>query len=187
VLLVGERVRLYYRELLAALDFSKHIKSLRQKFGLSQQQFANLINIPVPLVKQWERGQVQPPARYRQQIVMAEAMGVQALYKVGADSNGSLLHEPGITYFLEQEITPTIDFSTDPEIVRTVVEGERLTYGHLFNPAFADEILLIDPLPHQHLAVYDHMLKQTRLRFLLADDTGETIMTGLYPPVEFQM
>src|SRR6266567_3528651 len=75
-----------------------------------------------------------------------------------------------------------VDFTSDPEVVRTVVEGERLTYGHLFNPAFATEISLIDPLPHQRIAVYDHMLKQTRLRFLLADDAGagKTIMTGLY-------
>ena len=63
-------------------DFSKRIKSLRQKFGLSQQQFADLIDISVPLLKRWERGQMQPPARYRQQIVMAETMGVQALYMV---------------------------------------------------------------------------------------------------------
>src|SRR5260370_25153869 len=79
---------------------------------------------------------------------------------------------------------PPIDFSADPQIVRTVVEGERLTYGHLSNPAFAAEISLIDPLPHQRLAVYDHMLKQTRLRFLLADDAGagKAIMTGLFSP-----
>src|SRR5947209_16638333 len=77
---------------------------------------------------------------------------------------------------------PPIDFSAGPQIVRTVVEGERLTYGHLSNPTFATEISRIDPLPHQRLAVYDHMLKQTRLRFLLADDAGagKTIMTGLY-------
>src|SRR6266852_587284 len=77
---------------------------------------------------------------------------------------------------------PPIDFSADPEIVRTVVEGERLTFGHLYNPAFSAEISLIDPWPHQRLAVYDHLLKQTRLRFLLADDAGagKTIMTGLY-------
>src|SRR6266545_3075140 len=77
---------------------------------------------------------------------------------------------------------PDIDFSADPEIVRAVAEGERLTYGHLFNPAFATENSLIDPLPHQRIAVYEHMLEQTRLRFLLADDAGagKTIMTGLY-------
>ena len=41
---------------------------------------------------------------------------------------------------------------------------------------------LIDPLPHQRIAVYEQMLGQTPLRFLLADDAGagKTIMTGLY-------
>ena len=76
----------------------------------------------------------------------------------------------------------TLDFTTSPAIVRAVVEGERLSLGHLFNPAFATEISRIDPLPHQRIAVYQHMLPQPRLRFLLADDAGagKTIMAGLY-------
>jgi hypothetical protein len=112
--------------------------------------------------------------------VLAETEGMQAFHK--SASNMRLLHDPGTTYTLEPEHDAPIDFSADPEIVRTVVEGERLTYVHLFNPAFAAKISLIDPLPHQRIAVYDHMLKQTRLRFLLADDAGagKTIMTGLY-------
>jgi hypothetical protein len=75
-----------------------------------------------------------------------------------------------------------IDFGGDPELVRLIVEAERLTYGHLFSPSFATEISLIDPLPHQRIAVYEHMLTQPRLRFLLADDAGagKTIMAGLY-------
>ena len=77
---------------------------------------------------------------------------------------------------------PLIDFRADPDIVRAVAEGERLSYGHQANPRFAIEISLIDPLPHQILAVYKHMLPQQPLRFLLADDAGagKTIMTGLY-------
>lgn len=77
---------------------------------------------------------------------------------------------------------PLIDFITDPEVVRVVAEGERLAFGHLFNPTFAVETALIDPLPHQRIAVYQHLLTQTRLRFLLADDAGagKTIMGGLY-------
>ncbi|HRR86163.1 MAG TPA: helicase-related protein, partial [Phycisphaerae bacterium] len=49
-------------------------------------------------------------------------------------------------------------------------------------PVFATEISQIDPLPHQRIAVYEQMLKQFPLRFLLADDAGagKTIMTGLY-------
>jgi len=74
------------------------------------------------------------------------------------------------------------DFTADPERVRLVVEAERLSVGHLFSPAFAIETSAIDPLPHQRIAVYEFMLPQIRLRFLLADDAGagKTIMTGLY-------
>lgn len=78
--------------------------------------------------------------------------------------------------------TNTLGFTADPEVVRVVAEGERLAYGHLVNPAFAVETSLIDPLPHQRIAVYQHLLTQIRLRFLLADDAGagKTIMAGLY-------
>src|SRR2546427_6976443 len=67
---------------------------------------------------------------------------------------------------------PHLDFTCPSQVVRAVAEGERLTFGYLFNPAFAAEISLIDTLPHQRIAVYDHMLRETRLRFLLADDAG---------------
>lgn len=75
-----------------------------------------------------------------------------------------------------------IDFAGTPEVVGAIAEATRLAYGHLFNPAFATEISLIDPLPHQRIAVYEHMLGLSPLRFLLADDAGagKTIMTGLY-------
>jgi superfamily II DNA or RNA helicase len=78
--------------------------------------------------------------------------------------------------------TPAINFAAHPEVVRVVAEGERLAFGHLVNPAFAVETALIDPLPHQRIAVYQHLLNQARLRFLLADDAGagKTIMAGLY-------
>jgi hypothetical protein len=83
---------------------------------------------------------------------------------------------------VNQPSPSTIDFSTSPEVVRVVAEGERLGFGHLFNPAFSVETALIDPLPHQRIAVYQYLLTQTRLRFLLADDAGagKTIMAGLY-------
>jgi SNF2 family DNA or RNA helicase len=40
----------------------------------------------------------------------------------------------------------------------------------------------LQPYAHQDEAVFDHMLPQPRLRFLLADEpgTGKTIMTGMY-------
>jgi superfamily II DNA or RNA helicase len=77
---------------------------------------------------------------------------------------------------------PDLDISADAARVRAVVHAERLAYGHLANSAFATETALIDPLPHQRIAVYQRMLPQPRLRFLLADDAGagKTIMAGLY-------
>jgi superfamily II DNA or RNA helicase len=83
---------------------------------------------------------------------------------------------------LNTEATFPTDFLAAPDVVRTFVEGQRLAYGHLFNSTFATETSRIDPLPHQLIAVYDHLLKQPRLRFLLGDDAGagKTIMTGLY-------
>jgi len=78
--------------------------------------------------------------------------------------------------------TSSIDFLGDAESARLLVESERLSYGFQSNGTFATETSLIEPLPHQYLAVYEHMLPQARLRFLLADDAGagKTIMSGLY-------
>lgn len=73
-------------------------------------------------------------------------------------------------------------FGADPELVRQVAEGCRLSHAYLFDPFFAGETALIDALPHQFTAVYDHLIPQPRLRFLLADDAGagKTVMAGLY-------
>jgi len=94
--------------------------------------------------------------------------------------------QPGIsdkwaTYATAPAIS-AMDFRAESETVRLFVEGERLRYGHLFSATFGVEIAQIDPVPHQIIAVYQNMLPQPRLRFLLADDAGagKTIMTGLY-------
>ena len=73
-------------------------------------------------------------------------------------------------------------FRADANLVRLIAEAHRLQHAYLFNPIFATETSLIDPLPHQFIAVYEHLLKHVPLRFLLADDAGagKTIMTGLY-------
>ncbi len=77
---------------------------------------------------------------------------------------------------------PPLDFGGAAEAVAAAAEALRLAHGHRFNPAFAAETARIDPLPHQRIAVYERMLPQDPLRFLLADDAGagKTIMTGLY-------
>ena len=73
------------------------------------------------------------------------------------------------------------DFSADPEAFKLAAEAYRIHLAHLFDPVLAVHTSLIDPLPHQIIAVYEQMLPRQPLRFLLADDpgAGKTIMAGL--------
>lgn len=161
-------------------DYSDRIRQLRVGLGLTQTRLAELMGVSYASVNRWENGQSRPGTLAWEKILRGEALGIDGLRADYVPE--SRVGDPEAVYVAEATAEPAIDFSSDPEAVRLVAEGERLTYGHLFNPAFAAEVSLIDPLPHQRIAVYEHMLSQTRLRFLLADDAGagKTIMTGLY-------
>ena len=148
-------------------DYSEQVKQLRGRLGLTQVELAKKIGVSFATVNRWENAQVKPSPIY-----------------------WNLLRQ--LEFVVEEESAPygrpakpeerTLDFTAPSNVVKTVAEGERLSFGHLANPAFATEISSIDPLPHQRIAVYDFMLKHPRLRFLLADDAGagKTIMSGLY-------
>ena len=167
------------------LDVALRIKQLRLKHELTQQQMAALMGVSYASINRWENGQNKPTLLAWQQIARAEILGIQALSKDFALPSGgmaSAVKEASAAYDTASSAEPVLDFTALAEVVRVVAEGERLAYGHLFNPAFATETSQIDPLPHQRIAVYDAMLPQPRLRFLLADDAGagKTIMAGLY-------
>lgn len=72
-------------------------------------------------------------------------------------------------------------FDGDGALFRLVSEAQRIRLAHLFDPLLAVHTSLVQPLPHQITAVYEHMLPRQPLRFLLADDpgAGKTIMAGL--------
>jgi superfamily II DNA or RNA helicase len=61
------------------------------------------------------------------------------------------------------------------------IESARIKLAFAYDPHFAVSLSGVRPLPHQLEAVYERMLPQVRLRFLLADDpgAGKTIMAGL--------
>jgi superfamily II DNA or RNA helicase len=69
----------------------------------------------------------------------------------------------------------------DPERLRLLVESARIRLAYAYDRHFAVSLSGIRTLPHQIEAVYQRMLPQPRLRFLLADDpgAGKTIMAGL--------
>ncbi len=73
------------------------------------------------------------------------------------------------------------DFQGQGEAFFLSVEAHRIRYAQQFDPLFAVNVSQIDPLPHQIEAVYFYILKNPRVRFLLADDpgAGKTIMAGL--------
>ena len=149
----------------------EEIKTLRQTLGLTQNRLAKLLGVSFTTLNRWENGQVRPS-----QLALSKLLALRS-GGTGADVQQQT---PAPSAVPAKDIR--LDFLGDANELRVLVEGERLSYGHLFNPAFAAEISHIDPLPHQRIAVYERMLNQPRLRFLLADDAGagKTIMTGLY-------
>jgi superfamily II DNA or RNA helicase len=91
-----------------------------------------------------------------------------------------LLRERESTLEIVQEGRPW-SFDGDGALLRLVSEAHRIRLAHLFDPLLAVHSSLVEPLPHQIMAVYDEMLTRQPLRFLLADDpgAGKTIMAGL--------
>jgi SNF2 family DNA or RNA helicase len=76
---------------------------------------------------------------------------------------------------------PAWSFDADGALFRLVAEAYRIRLAYLFDPLLAVHTSLVQPLPHQILAVYQEMVPRQPLRFLLADDpgAGKTIMAGL--------
>lgn len=151
------------------------IRRLREKLGLTQVRLAEVLGVSFASINRWENGQARPSALAWQQLLRLEAAGVGEL----RDSTKANVGNPPA---IVADEGARLDFLASPERVRLCAEAQRLSFGHLFNPTFATEMSLIDPLPHQRIAVYEHMLIQPRLRYLLADDAGagKTIMAGLY-------
>jgi superfamily II DNA or RNA helicase len=71
--------------------------------------------------------------------------------------------------------------TVDAGKLHLLVESTRIRLAYAYDRQFAVSLSGIRTLPHQIEAVYQKMLPQPRLRFLLADDpgAGKTIMAGL--------
>ncbi len=76
---------------------------------------------------------------------------------------------------------PTQSFKGNGALLRLGIQAYSLGIAFEFDPYFGLSVSRVDPLPHQLEAIYEHMLKLPRVRFLLADDAGagKTIMAGL--------
>lgn len=76
---------------------------------------------------------------------------------------------------------PAARFGAKPRLFKLGLEALRISLAQEYDPFFGLSISRVDPLPHQLDAVYNHLLRSARVRFLLADDAGagKTIMAGL--------
>jgi hypothetical protein len=145
---------------------SEQIKTIRNQLGMSQQAFAAALGVSFATVNRWENGKAKPQ---RDRIDRIKALVYESSHAEAETPQLPLL-------------PVRLDFEGDAGRVKLVVDAYRLQNGHLLNKAFGLELSRVVPLPHQRIAVYEHMLPQNPLRFLLADDAGagKTIMTGLY-------
>ena len=66
----------------------------------------------------------------------------------------------------------SLDFKAKARHVFLSLEARRYRYAALYDSLFAVSASKVDPLPHQIEAVYGHVLKLPRIRFLIADDPG---------------
>ena len=73
------------------------------------------------------------------------------------------------------------DTLASPQRAFLALEAKRFKHAYMFDPILAMSVSKVDPLPHQIEAVYGHLLKRSRIRFMLAHDpgAGKTIMAGL--------
>lgn len=144
------------------------IKELRNQLRMSQEAFAEALGVSFATVNRWENGKAKPQ---RDRIERMRAMLGQSTVAPATSGVAPVPSRPA-----------RLDFEGDAEAVKLVVDAHRLQNGHLFNKAFGLELSRAVPLPHQRIAVYEQLLPQNPLRFLLADDAGagKTIMTGLY-------
>jgi superfamily II DNA or RNA helicase len=116
-------------------------------------------------------------------ISVRELAGKTIIRYVGLISNMSdeQILSPEDLAKVKMRTEAALEFSGDPEGFFLSVEAWRIHYAYQFDPLYAVNVSQIDPLPHQIDAVYNYVLRNPSIRFLLADDpgAGKTIMAGL--------
>src|SRR5215469_13920295 len=107
----------------------ERIRHLRKSLDLTQQQLAELLGVSFVTLNRWENGQSKPSAMGLAKLQELEGRSGAHPESLGDSGAGSALAA-------SHDATPRLDFLGDANALRVLVEGERLSYGHLFNPAF---------------------------------------------------
>lgn len=117
-------------------------------------------------------------------VEAAEAEDERMVFVRARTADGLLTEVPVPAEVLEEALLTSrteVPRLASPDDFFLSIENARIRLSFAYDPYFAVSLSGIQALPHQLEAVYEKMLPQSRLRFLLADDpgAGKTIMAGL--------
>src|SRR4051795_4785311 len=91
---------------------SAYVRQVREKLGLTQAALAERLGVSFVTVNRWENGKVEPSGLALQRLAALDTPTQQQLSRPTSGTQGP-------------------DFLADPNVVRLVVESERLSYGYL--------------------------------------------------------
>ncbi|MDH7601635.1 MAG: helicase-related protein [Armatimonadota bacterium] len=139
-------------------------------------------NIQLPIGQR-----IRLPGHFDTEVLLEDARPLTNGYECRVRLPDNTLRETIISLDEARELAcsvtsrPEKSVPVDAEKLRLLVESCRIRLAYAHDQQFAVSLSGIRTLPHQIEAVYQKMLPQPRLRFLLADDpgAGKTIMAGL--------
>ena len=130
--------------------------------------------------------QVQLPGHFPEPVVLESVRPLGNSFECRVRLPDGTLDEVVISDAEAASLSQTTTGSTpdalvEPGDLQLLVESARIRLAYSHDRQFAVSLSGIRTLPHQIEAVYQRMLPQPCLRFLLADDpgAGKTIMAGL--------
>lgn len=118
------------------------------------------------------------PGHFDRPVLLEDARSLGSGYEVRVRLQDGTLEEAVISEDEARRLAAiepaprTSKRPVDAEKIRLLVESARIRLAYAHDRQFAVSLSGIRTLPHQIEAVYQRMLPQPRLRFLLADDPG---------------
>ena len=136
-------------------DYSDQLRQMRGRLGLPQTHLAQLLGVTPATVASWESGKAQPSLHMWRQILRMDDAGLDTTGQSYTEDTAIRESESPHT-FLGSD-TPDIDFAADPEVVRVVAEGERLSLRPPLQPGLRHRDLADRPAaPPAHRRLRAH-------------------------------
>src|SRR5262245_34336888 len=98
-------------------EYRARIKRLRSRLGITQVALSRARGVSFPTINRWENGKSRPSQLSWNQIL-----------KLADELGDDRVAEPEPPPYADKP--PVLDFTAGSEVVRALVEGERLSFGH---------------------------------------------------------